>query len=123
MPYHHTVEGRIVHVHWQGVITRSDLEAFGKDMPLLGRRLGFAPDVLHTFDETNGSSFKPIDAYHYSLQLKQVSIPNPIRAAIVATTPEGETLAAVFITLNRTPNLEMQLFKTELDARRWLARG
>ncbi|MFT3829050.1 MAG: hypothetical protein QM691_05010 [Opitutaceae bacterium] len=122
MAYSYTVDGRIVHVRWRGTLAGGDLEAFGKEMPLLGRRLGFAPDVLHTFDETVASGFEPISAYHYSLQLKQVKIPNPIRAAVVASTKQGEAMATVFQTLNRTPNLELRIFATEDAALRWLAR-
>ena len=41
---------------------------------------------------------------------------------MVVTTKEGEALAAVFKTLNRTPNLEMRVFADEAAARLWLAR-
>jgi hypothetical protein len=122
MPYSYTIEGRIVHVRWQGSIVKEDLESLGREMPRVGRQLGFAPDVLHTFGETTGFSFEPLAAYQYSLQQKQVKIPNPIRAAMVAATPDCEALATVFKTLNRTPNLEMQVFANEAAARRWLAR-
>ena len=122
MPYSHTTEGRILHVSWHGMVTKDDLVAFGADMPRLGRELGFAPDVLHTFAAVTGHSFQPIAAYMYSLLQKRVQIPSPIRAAIVATTQEGEALATVFKTLNRTPNLEMKVFANEAAARLWLAR-
>ncbi len=122
MPYSYTTEGRIVHVSWHGLVTKDDLVAFGVDMPRVGQELGFAPDVLHTFDAVTGHSFQPIAAYMYSLLQKRVRIPNPIRAAIVATTPEGAALAKVFTTLNRTRNLEMKVFANEAAARRWLAR-
>ncbi len=122
MPYAHTLEGSIVHVRWRGLIAKDDLDAFGKEMPLVGRQLGFAPDVLHTFDETSGFSFEPIAVYQYSLQVKQMKIPNPIRAAMVVTSSTGQALAAVFKTLNRVQNLEMRVFAEEAAARRWLAR-
>ncbi len=122
MPYSYTNEGRIVHVSWLGLVTKEDLVALVEDMPRIGRELGLAPDVLHTFAAVTGHSFQPIAAYMYSLLQKRVEIPNPIRAAIVATTPEGEALAKVFKTLNRTHNLEMKVFGNEAAARRWLAR-
>ncbi len=122
MPYSLTVEGRIVHVCWTGVVAKEDLDSFGEAMPRVGRDLGFAPDVIHTFETTTGFSFQPVAAYLYSEQLRQVQIPNPIRAAIVTDTQEGEALATVFKTLNHTPNLEMKVFANEAAARLWLAR-
>ena len=121
MPYSHTIEGRIVHVCWHGIVAEDDLDVFGKEMPQLGRRLGFAPDVLHTFAEVTGG-LRPIEAFTYSLRQNQELIPNPIRAAIVVGGGEGEALATVFKELNRTPNLEMKLFADEAAARLWLAR-
>ena len=123
MPYTYTIEGRIVHVAWHGTIAREDLESFGEAMPRVGRELGYAPDVIHTFEGTIGYSFQPIAAYMYSLLQRRAQIPNPIRAAIVATTQEGEALATVFKTLNRTRNLEMKVFSNEAAARLWLARA
>ena len=122
MPYSYFNEGRIVHVSWHGLVTKEDLVAFVDDMPRVGQALGLAPDVLHTFEAVTGHSFQPIAAYMYSLLQKRTQIPNPIRAAIVATTQEGEALGTVFKTLNRTSNLEMKVFANEAAARRWLAR-
>jgi len=122
MPYAYTSKGRIVRVSWYGVVTQEDLKAFVADMPRVGRKLGFAPDVIHTFDGVTGHSFQPIAVYMYTLLQKQVQIPNPIRVAMVATTPEGQALAEVFKALNRMRNLEMDVFADEPAARRWLAR-
>lgn len=122
MPITCTTEGRIVHATWSGTIAKEDLESLGKGMPRIGRELGFAPDVLHTYEGVTGVSFEPVAAYHYALQQKQVSIPNPVRSAMVVTTKESEYLATIFKTLNRTANLEMKVFYDEASARRWLAR-
>jgi hypothetical protein len=122
MPYDVTVEGRIVHISWTGVVAQADLDSLRREMPRIGRELGSAPDVIHTFDDTKGFSFTPGAAYDYSLQQRDVEIPNPIRVAIVATTRDGEALATVFKTLNCTPNMEMRVFGNEAVARRWLLR-
>ncbi len=111
-----------MHVSWSGTISTEDLESFGATMPRVGRELGFAPDVIHTFDDTTGFSFQPVAAYHHSQQSRHLQIPNPVRAAIVTDTQEGEALATVFKTLNRTPNLEMKVFSNQTAARLWLAR-
>ncbi len=91
-------------------------------MPHIGRMLGRAPDVLHTFDGVTGLGFDPTAAYEYSMRQKAVAIPNPIRAAMVATTKENEYLATLFTKLNRVSNLEMRVFFDEASARIWLAR-
>jgi hypothetical protein len=111
-----------VHVSWHGLIAQADLDSFSKEMPRIGRGLGFAPDVLHTFEAVTGLGFDPAAAYQYSHKQRQVEIPNPIRAAMVVTTKESEYLATVFMKLNRAANLEMQVFFDEASARHWLAR-
>jgi hypothetical protein len=122
MPYTCTIEDRIVLVRWNGTITKEDFDSLSTDMPRIGRELGFAPDVIHTFKETTGYNFEPIAAYQYSLRQKQTKIPNPVRAAIVVDSQAGKAVAKVFKTLNRTPNLEMRVFADEAAARLWLAR-
>ncbi len=122
MPYTCTLDGRIVRVCWQGMITQDDLASFGKEMPRIGRQLGFAPDVLHSFDGSDGVGFEPAAAYHYSVQQRQITIPNPIRSAQVVSSKESEYIATVFSSWNRTPNLEMKVFFDEASALRWLAR-
>lgn len=121
MPYAHSIEGRIVHVRWHGSICEADLDRFAAEMPRIGCSLGRAPDVLHTYAEVV-AGLPPAEAFLYSLRGDPPPIPNPIRVAMVANTPECEALASVFKTLNRTPNLEMAVFADEPAARRWLAR-
>jgi len=122
MPYSHTIKGRTVRICWYGNITQADLDVFGLEMPQIGRKLGFAPDVLHTFDGVQDQGLMPIEAFTYSLRRGLEPIPNPIRSAIVADSDKGRALATVFKELNRTPNLEMKVFDNESDARSWLER-
>lgn len=123
MPLSFTLEEALVHVSWHGVISQADLDSLGNELPSIGRKLGFAPNVLHTFATETELGFDPTAAYHYSLRQRQVVIPNPVRAAIVATTKESEYLANVFKSLNRVNNLVLQVFFDETSARRWLARS
>lgn len=111
-----------MHVSWHGVITKEDLQAFGRAMPQIVGGLGFMPDVLHTFERVVAYSFQPITVYMFSLLRKRVHIPTPVRSAVVATTPSTLALAKVFKALNRTKNLEMEIFETEEKARLWLRR-
>ena len=121
MPYTHTIKDRIVHITWEGIVSKEDLQSIGKLMPRLSGELGFAPDVLHTFDAVTGYGFPPIAAYMLSLLRKRVAIPIPVRSAVVVKTKEAKGLAAVFKALNRSPNLTMELFDNEESALRWIA--
>jgi len=103
-------------------VSPADLDVFGKEMPQIGRNLGFAPDVLHTFADIEGLGLSPIEAFTYSLRQNQEPIPNPVRCAIVTGSDKNTALAIVFRDLNRTPNLTMKVFTDEAAARRWLAR-
>lgn len=122
MPYTYEMEGRVMHVRWSGVVSREDLQAIGRDMPRVAAEAGFAQDTLHTFDAVTGYSFQPIAAYMLSLLRKRMPIPTPVRSASVVRTPQTRALAKIFQSLNRSQNLEIELFDSEADARRWLAR-
>ena len=120
MPYTATVEGRIVHIAWHGVVSREDLQSIGKEIPRLAAERGFAPDVLHTFGLMQGYTFQPIAAYVLALVRKRATIPHPVKSALVATTPETKKMAQLFRAMNRTPNLTMEIFDSEAAARAWL---
>jgi len=120
MPYTYTIEDRIVHVAWNGVVSKEDLQSIGGAIPRIAAELGFAPNVLHTFGQMTGYTFQPIAAYVVALVRKRAHIPHPVRSASVATTPETKKMAQFFKTLNRSPNLTMEVFDSEQAARAWL---
>ncbi|MBE2213607.1 MAG: hypothetical protein IAE82_07035 [Opitutaceae bacterium] len=121
MPYTATVEDRIIHIAWEGVIAPDDLEGVDREIPRLAAELRFAPNVLHTFDQVTGRSFDPMAAFAVSQKRKYRRIPVPVRAALVVKSPEATRIAEVFVALNRTPNLTMERFPSEKAARAWLA--
>ncbi len=129
MPFSHTVENRVLHVSWSGVISRDDLQAFGQTVPEVAKGLGFTPQILHTFDELEGYSFQPIVVYTVSLLRKRVKIPVPVRsAALVRAQDPGRrkemiALANLFKAMNRTRNLTIEVFHDEAEARAWLEGG
>lgn len=129
MPFTHTLEDKILHVTWFGVISREDLKAFGEAMPGLMQSLDFCPHILHTFDEVEGYDFQPIVVYTFSLLRKRVTIPTPVRSAALvrATHPERQkevaALAKLFKAMNRTRNLTIEVFDDETEAREWLNDG
>jgi hypothetical protein len=120
MPYTYTVEDRIVHIAWDGTISRQDLQSVDQEMPRLAVRLGFGPNVLHTFAEATGHNYELITAYMVSLIRKRIAIPHPVKSALVATTPETKRMAELFRELDATPNLTIEVFASEAAAREWL---
>ena len=120
MPFTHAVEDDILHFNWYGIITREDLQTFGKNMPALAASLGFVPNVLHTFDQMTGYRFQPLVGYTLSLLRKREKIPYPVKAAAVVNTPEKLALARLFKACNHSPNLTIEIFESEERARAWL---
>ena len=127
MPFSHTVEDRLLHITWFGVITRDDLQRFGESMPRIVAELGYSPNLLHTFAAVEGYTFQPLMVYTFSLLRKRVAIPSPVLSAAVARAnnparnKEVLALARLFKAMNRSPNLTIEVFTDEAAARAWLA--
>lgn len=121
MPFTATVEDRIVHIAWQGVVSEEDLCQVDREIPRLAAELRFAPNVLHTFDKVTQRGFEPKAVYAVSQQRSQRRIPVPVRSALVVKTPEARRVAEVFMALNRSPNLTIETFASGKAARAWLA--
>lgn len=121
MPISHTIEGRVVHLAWSGVITNADLAAIGALMPRLVKELGFVPHVLNTYDGVIGADLDPDAIYAQSMQRRQHPIPPQAKSALVAATPVVLSMARVFQAMNRDPRLQMEIFSSEAEARAWLA--
>ena len=121
MPISHTIEGRIVHVSWTGVITNADLAAVGALMPRLAQELGFVPHLLNTYDGVTGADFDPETIYAQSMQRRHQPIPPQAKSAMVATTPVDLAMTRVIQAMNREPRLQMEIFGSEAEARAWLA--
>jgi hypothetical protein len=120
MPATHEVKDRIVHFSWRGTVTGEDLRSIGQTLQALGTSLGFAPDVLHTFDEMNGAEFEPWAGFEHSLRQERLRLRNAAKSALVAKTPKVLAVARMMQTLNRNPNLAMEIFPTEEAALAWL---
>jgi hypothetical protein len=123
MPFTATVEDKIIHIAWEGVVSQDDLQHVDREIPRLATELRFAPNVLHTFDAVTERGFEPMAVYAVSQQRRQRKIPVPVKSALVVRTPEARRVAEVFMALNRTPNLTLETFDSEKRARAWLRSG
>ena len=121
MSISHTIEGRIVHVKWSGMITNADLAAVGALMPRLAQELGCVPHLLNTYDGVTGADFDPETIYAQSMQRRHQPFPPLAKSAMVATTPVDLAMTRMIRTMNREPRLQMEIFGSEAEARAWLA--
>lgn len=120
MPYKHSRKEEFVHIAWHGELTNEDLVAVGRELPKLAAELGYAPHVLHTFDEVTGANVEPWTVFEHSLRHRDVPLRNRAKAAWVVRTPEMRRMGELFQELNRNPNFEIRLFNSETAALRWL---
>ncbi len=109
-----------VHVIWHGELSKEDLDTLSVEMPRIGRQLGHAPNVLHTFDETSGTSLRFEAMHSYGRDLRLVKLPNPCRIASVCTHQVGFGLARMMQLINQNPDLKMEVFSDKEAALHWL---
>lgn len=114
-------EGRLLVVQWAGVLTRQDLGRIFQELPEWSRSLGFAPDVIHIFSEVESIDFVFEDLIEHSRGRIWTEMPNRVKSAAVGSSPLTQGYARMFRALNANPMIQMEVFETETDARRWLA--
>ena len=120
MPYVLTKKESYVHLDWFGTITTNDLKSIGKDLTKVMAERGFAPHVLHTFDQIDGMDFGPWAMFMHSLLREDTLLPNKSKSAQVAKSEKARSVCKMFRDLNRNPDIEMQLFGDEPSAIAWL---
>lgn len=114
-------EGRLLTVRWAGTLTREDLGKIFRELPDWSRSLGFAPDVIHVFDEVEAIDFDFEDMIEHSRGRIWTPLPNRVKSASVGASPLTQGFARMFRALNANPMIHMEVFDTESQARRWLA--
>ena len=120
MPFSIKVLDDHVHIDWYGVLSNEDLHYIGSKLPEIAKKLGHAPDVLHTFDKVTEATMKPWDAFQHSLRREDTRLANKARSAAVAKTEKVRAMALLFQQLNRNPHIEMEIFPSEAEALAWL---
>ncbi len=120
MPYERTQSDRIVHYRWYGEITPDDLRTIGRELPDLASRLGYAPDVLHTFADSVTGHVDAWTMFEESIRRRNTRLRNPVKAAWVAGKGPVLTAARMFQELNRNPDMKIEIFRSEKAARKWL---
>jgi len=121
MAYQIDQEGRLLCVRWSGPLAREDLGRIFQELPEWSQSLGFAPDVIHLFDEVASIHFVFEDLIEHSRGRIWTPLPNKVKSAAVGSTPLTLGYARMFRALNANPLIRMEVFESETEARRWLA--
>lgn len=121
MPYSHSIKEHYIHIQWHGELCNEDLRSIGAELPGISAKLGYAPNILHTFDEVTGGKIEPWSIFQHSLRREDTRLPNKAKSAAVAKTAKVHAITRLFMELNRNPNIVMEVFDDEEAAIRWLA--
>lgn len=121
MPYSHSIKDHYLHIQWHGELCNEDLRSIGAELPGISARLGYAPNVLHTFDDVTGGKIEPWSIFQHSLRREDTRLPNKAKSAAVAKTAKVHAITRLFMELNRNPNIVMAVFDSEEAAIKWLS--
>jgi len=120
MPFRLHIQAPLVHIEWYGELVNADFTRFLTELPKIGRQLGYAPNLLHTFDEVTDAHLHYDEANAQAEHRSRIALPNKIRSATVANRPLIYGFTRMFITLNSNPDIEMQVFSSQEEAHAWL---
>lgn len=121
MAYRIIRENSLVHVRWSGILSNQDLASLFEELPRASAEAGFAPPVLHTFDEVERVDIEPTALVRHSRDRVWTLLPNPIRSASVGASPLTYGYALMIKRLNANPMIEMEVFASVEDALAWLS--
>lgn len=121
MPFELIIHDNLLEIHPSGAITRQCISFMAGEV--ISAEQGMNPVLNRITDLTLIQSFDITFETVWSLaQLRRAQVfPNQLKSAIVATKPIEIGFALMFKTLNDNPQIEIRLFKTLEEARRWAA--
>ena len=120
MPYTVAMDGPIMRIALRDVLTTAELHQTGDAMEEIENAAAVTPSRIV---DLLGLSAAAIDfAALYSLAERRRSfVPkNPIRTAIVATSPVAVGYARMFQTLMTNPRITIEIFETIEAGERWI---
>ena len=120
MPYSVMDDGVVLRATFSGVITGEEIHAFaGEIATLLATRARWPNNLVDLRAiELNRLSFN--DLLSLAKLRAAVTLPNPIRTALVAEAPAVIGFARMFQTLNHHPSITIEVFTDVAAAERWL---
>ena len=120
MPFRHTFQDHFVHIEWYGLLTPADFAQLLQELPRIGRSLGYAPNILHTFDEVLEIRVDYAFLTSHSRQREAIYLPNKVKIATVSDRPMIYGLSRMIESINKSPLFEMHAFKLRAEAEAWL---
>jgi len=123
MPFRHTIQDHFVCIEWYGILTPADFAQLLQELPRIGRSLGYAPNILHTFDEVLEIKMDYELFWSHSRQREAIFLPNKVKVATVSDRPIVFGLSRMIESINQSPLVEMHVFKLRPEAEAWLGEG
>jgi hypothetical protein len=120
MPVTHRIEERLVTIELQGGLSMAELLQAVQDLQALEASLDPTPDRLILVDAITTFEFNFDRMETLGEMRRKVVIRNPVRSAIVAGNDLQYGMARMFQSLNSHPNITVEVFRQESQARLWL---
>lgn len=120
MPVTHRIEERLVTIELQGGLSMAELLQAVQDLQALEASLDPTPDRLILVDAITTFEFNFDRMETLGEMRRKAVIRNPVRSAIVAGNDLQYGMARMFQSLNSHPNITVEVFRQESQARLWL---
>jgi hypothetical protein len=121
MPITYDHDGSLLRITVKGVVTGPELHELVTELDQRFRNEPRWPNNLLDLSTVELSGIGFLDMMSLAKRRETVTPPNPIRTAIVATSPTVIGFARMFQNLNNNPQITVQLFNGVTAAEAWLA--
>ncbi len=120
MPYRVSLEEPLIQVWFSGLVTGADLHGVADQLQVHESELGRVPDRLVDMSEMVATEA----TFELAILAARVRgaqrFPNAFRSALIAPKVDVAGFARIFRTLNRNPQIELQVFEEREAAEAWL---
>jgi hypothetical protein len=120
MPYSIDQASTLLRIRYSGRLTRDDVHASLDEVEALLRSSERWPDSLVDLRGIDIGALGFSDVMGLSKRRASVTPPNPIRLAIVSDQPSIVGFARMFQSLNKNPDITIQIFPDSTEAETWL---
>lgn len=120
MPITTQLRDNFIESVWHDDITTADLEQLLRAIQDFEGRLPVALDRLSDMSGAQALQFHSNYIIAMGQARQQAKLKNPVKSAIIATTPEQYGVARMFQTYNQNPDIHITIFRERLPAYEWL---
>ena len=113
----------IVHVNLTEHLTLSDLREIGDELVKIEAEQERSPHRLTdmTYCESGKIDLGQLETL--ARRRRDAPLKNPVRSAIIATTPMHYGIARMYMAIGSNPKVEMEIFEKREDALAWLGQN